>query len=92
MKIKILKDEYLFNEQGLHIIDENGFAIKATEDTECEVSERADFILELLKVERNNRGLDENGDPIPPPQPEVPEEVQPEVPSSDDESGVENGI
>ena len=68
MKIKILKDEYLFSEQGTHVCDAQGFAIKASEDVECEVSdEHAERIKELLKAERLNRGLDEEGNPIPPP-------------------------
>lgn len=72
MKIKILKDEYLFSEQGTHVLDEQGFAVLAQEDCECEVSdEQVERVSALLKAERNFKGLDENGNPIPEqPQPE----------------------
>ena len=39
MKLQILKGEYLFSEQGTHVLDERGFAVQAQEDCECEVSE-----------------------------------------------------
>jgi hypothetical protein len=70
MLIKILKGEELFSEQGTHICDERGFAIIASEDTECEVNERIEIINNLLKASRLNRGLDENGDPIPTEEPQ----------------------
>lgn len=65
MLIKILKGEELFSEQGTHICNEQGIAIVASEDIDCEVNERIDIVRELLKASRLNRGLDENGDPIP---------------------------
>ncbi len=38
MKIKILPSEYMWSEQGLHVLDESGFAKIATEETEVEVT------------------------------------------------------
>jgi hypothetical protein len=73
MKIKILKDEYLFNEKGTHICDSNGVAIKASEDIECDVNERSEIVLELLRLDRENRGLDIEGRPI------LPEQIEPPV-------------
>jgi len=72
MKLQILKGEYLFSEQGTHVLDERGFAIPAEENCECEVSdEHVERVSALLKAERNFKGLDENGNPIPEqPQPE----------------------
>lgn len=67
MKIKILKDEYLFSEVGTHICDEKGFAIKASEDTECEVEDsHVERVQALLTVDRANRGLDSNGNVVEP--------------------------
>lgn len=72
MKIKILKDEYLFSEQGTHVCDKHGFAIKASEDVECEVNEEhAERVKALLKASRLNAGLDEEGNPIPASEPVV---------------------
>lgn len=66
MNIKILKDEYLFSNEGLHICDENGIAIKATEDTDCDVAdEHFERVKELVISGRILKGLDENGDPVP---------------------------
>lgn len=73
MKIKILKDEYLFSEQGTHVCDEHGFAIKASENVECEVNEEhAERVKALLKENRLNAGLDEEGNLIPAPEPIAP--------------------
>mgnify|MGYP003329526729 CR=1 FL=1 len=72
MKIKILAGEYLISEQGTHICDSNGFAMRAEEDTECEIKERVDVVLEIIKNDRLNHGLDENGNPIPEPIIETP--------------------
>lgn len=73
MKIKILKGECLFNEQGTHVIV-NDQVLIAQEDTEIEVLERIDAVLELCRVSRETRGLDKDGNPIPPPQSELTEE------------------
>lgn len=67
MKIKILKGEYLFSELGTHVIDDKGFALKAEEDCECEVLERVDFVKNIIVTDRFFKGLDEEGNPIPPP-------------------------
>jgi hypothetical protein len=48
MKIKILPGEYLFSEQGLHVLDESGFAKIATEETEVEVNDESQ--LEVIKA------------------------------------------
>lgn len=41
MQITILAGEYLFSEQGFHILDENGFATVASEETTVEVTDEA---------------------------------------------------
>lgn len=45
MLIKILPGEYMWSEQGLHLIDENGFAIKADQEIEVEVTNEAQLAL-----------------------------------------------
>lgn len=62
MNIKILKNEYLFSKDGYHICDENGFATMAQEDCEILVEDKqAERVLSIIKKDRENRGLDENG-------------------------------
>jgi hypothetical protein len=39
MLIKILPGEYLFSSQGTHILDEQGFAVTAAEETEVEIED-----------------------------------------------------
>jgi hypothetical protein len=41
MQITIQAGEYLFNEDGLHILDAQGFATVATEETTVEVTDEA---------------------------------------------------
>jgi hypothetical protein len=66
MKMKILKGEYLFSEQGTHICDENGFALIAEEDTECHIlPEHLERVQALVIEDRVLRGLDAEGNPIP---------------------------
>lgn len=77
MIIKILKGENLFDDNGLHICDENGFAIVASEDCEIDVSNRVDIVKKLLKDSRELMGLDENGVPFPiEPDPPLPTEQE----------------
>ena len=54
MLIEILSGEYLFSEEGLHILDERGFARVATETTSVEVvsEERIAFIQAYLEEAR----------------------------------------
>lgn len=53
MKILIKKGEYLFDENGHHVLDEKGFAIKAEEDTECSVDDEiSDKVLEIVEESR----------------------------------------
>jgi hypothetical protein len=62
MKVKILAGEYLFDEQGLHVLDDRGFALKADAEVEVEVSDsKADQVKALLVSDRANRGLDAEG-------------------------------
>jgi hypothetical protein len=62
MKVKILAGEYLFDEQGLHVLDDRGFALKADAEVEVEVSDsKADQVKALLIADRANRGLDAEG-------------------------------
>lgn len=72
MLIKILKGEQIFSKEGTHICDEYGFAVTALEDTECEVNNRIEIVKQILKDQREARGLDEDGNPIPPPSEEFP--------------------
>lgn len=62
MKIKILKNEYLFSTEGCHICDENGFATTSQEDCEIDVEDsQVERVLSAIKTDREKRGLDENG-------------------------------
>ena len=71
MIIKILKDEYLFSYQGTHICDEKGMAIKASEDTDCDIAEEHhQRVYDLIIADRAFKGLDENGNLIVPPETE----------------------
>lgn len=68
MKIKILKDEYLFSEQGAHVLDARGIAIRASDDIEVEVlDEHVERVKDILTQGRLIRGLDADGIPIPEP-------------------------
>jgi|688.fasta_scaffold1680034_1 hypothetical protein len=65
MKVKILAGEYLFDKQGLHILDGRGFATKAAAEVEVEVlDEKYTHVRALLAADRGNRGLDVEGNPI----------------------------
>lgn len=65
MKIKILKGEYLFNEEGTHICDSSGFARIAEEDVDCEINdEHFERVQNLVVSDRQFRGLDADGNPI----------------------------
>lgn len=81
MLIKILKGEELFSKEGTHICDGNGIAIVATEDTECEVNDRIDIVKNILKQKRLDRGLDEDGNPVPEQEKESAQEIS--VPQKD---------
>lgn len=68
MKIKIFKGECLYSEAGTHVCDERGFAITASEDTEVDIHDQeASRVMMLLELERMVRGLDRDGNPLPPP-------------------------
>lgn len=63
--MKILKGEELFNKDGLHIIDTRGIAIKADQDTECEISsEHVERVRSIVSANRLAKGLDEEGNEI----------------------------
>ncbi len=64
MLIKILKGEQIFSEHGTHVCDDNGFAIIASQDMECEVNNRIETVIEILKEQRAIRGLDQDGNPL----------------------------
>lgn len=55
MQVQILPGEYLFSEEGFHILDEHGFATVATEETLVEITdqERLDFIAMYQDFVRN---------------------------------------
>jgi len=79
MLIEIKAGEYLFSEQGLHILDEKGFAQVATEDTTVEIvdEERISFI-QAYQAEARYVAPEPQPEPIPEPQPEPIPEPQPE--------------
>lgn len=65
MKITIKKGEYIFSEQGTHVCDESGIAIKAEADIDCEISEEHySRVSDLVSANRLHRGLDINGNEI----------------------------
>lgn len=53
MKILIKQGEYLWNENGTHILDEKGFAITTLEDVEVDIApEHYNRVLEIVESER----------------------------------------
>lgn len=58
MKIKIFKGENLFDSEGRHILDGQGFAKIADADVECEVEYNNETVITLLTLDRESRGLD----------------------------------
>ena len=53
MLIKILPGEYIFSEQGFHVLDETGFSKLATEEIEVEVTDEVQ--LELIKAYQDEK-------------------------------------
>ena len=98
MLIKFLQGEYIFDEQGLGVGDENGVHKKAIEEMHIEIADdKVAHVLAYLEFDRAERGLDKDGNPIPPPQPEpVVEESQQQneqlIIDENTQSGVENGV
>lgn len=73
MKLKILKGEALFSEQGLHIIGSDDVAIIASEDTECEIAEEHfEQVKGIVVSNRLKYGFDEDGNIPQPKQEETP--------------------
>ena len=65
MKIKILAGEYLFDEQGHHVLDDRGFALKADAEVDVEILDgKSEQVKTLLIADRVNRGLDADGNLI----------------------------
>jgi hypothetical protein len=63
--MKILKGEELFNQDGLHILDERGFAICAEQDIDCNIaSEHLARVSQIVIANRLAKGLDEDGNEI----------------------------
>lgn len=84
MKIKILKGEYLFNQDGCHICDSSGFAMKAQDDQECEVAEQhSDKVISLLSQDRALKGLLPDGSLPIIEEPKVPQELLDAEPGTD---------
>lgn len=64
--MKILKGEYLFDKNGLHVLDDKGIAIAAEEDIECEIDvQHLERVKAIVTKSRADRGLDEEGNPVP---------------------------
>lgn len=59
MLIKILPGEYLWSENGLHVIDSSGFATIATEESEVEVSDEAQVAIIQAYQEERRRAVEE---------------------------------
>lgn len=75
--MKILKGEHLFSKDGLHILDDKGIAIRAEQDTECEIlPEQLDRVKQIVFNDRLAKGLDENGNEIKKEQPQQEEIIQ----------------
>ena len=73
--MKILKGEELFNQDGLHILDAKGIAIKAEEDTECEIHpDHLERVRSIVIAKRLAKGLDEQGNEIKKEEPSIIEE------------------
>lgn len=53
MLIKILPGEYIFSEQGYHVLDSSGFAQLATDEIEVEVTDEVQ--LELIKAYQDEK-------------------------------------
>lgn len=63
--MKILKGEHLFNKEGLHVLNAKGIAMKAEEDTECEIlPEHLERVRSIVIASRLAKGLDEQGNEI----------------------------
>ena len=58
MLIKILPGEYLWSENGLHVIDSSGFATIATEESEVEVSDEAQVAIIQAYQEERRRAVE----------------------------------
>lgn len=66
--VLVKKGEPLWSEQGTHILDENGFAILAQEDTECNVpDDKFELIFAVIEhnrqkqeIEQTNSQVDQN--------------------------------
>lgn len=65
-ELKLIPGDFLRSNDGLHICDENGAAIRIQEEIVLQMENEALYIttLEYLKLERHNRGVDENGNPL----------------------------
>lgn len=76
MLIKFLQGEYIFDEQGLGVGDENGAHKKALEEMHIEIADdKTASVLAYLEFDRAQRGLDKDGNPIPTEEPTPVEEV-----------------
>lgn len=81
MNILLRAGEYLWSERGIHVCDENGFAVVLPEDMEVVLDDDvAANGWAVIKADREFRGVDpETGLPLPEPIPEEVPEVVPEV-------------
>lgn len=79
MLIKILPGEYMWSEQGFHIIGDAGFALVAEEECEVEVTDENQLAI-ILAYQQQKRNPEQRKKPEPQPEPvqeeqPVPEEV-----------------
>lgn len=62
MLIKILPGEYIFSEQGYHVLDGSGFAQLATEEMEVEISDEVQLaIIKAYQDEKRAVPVTEEG-------------------------------
>lgn len=55
-KILIKAGEPLWTPQGTHLLDENGIAVLAEEDTICEIDDsKAEMVIQIIEMTRRNK-------------------------------------
>lgn len=70
--LNLVTGEYLRSAEGTHVLDGQGFAVKAEADTSVEINDDVyGAVLAQIQEDRTIRGVDpDTGLPLPPPDPE----------------------
>lgn len=65
-EVKLIPGDFLRSNDGLHVCDETGAAIRVQEEIILQMENEALYVttLEYLKIERVNRGVDMDGNPL----------------------------